>query len=59
MDSLDEDEFWSSPTRRDYHSISCARVSKLNKDNEEIYCYDGKESSGELDIQSEDDYIDF
>ena len=47
LESLEEDEFWNSASRRKYHTISGARVSRINKDDEEIYTYD-------LEIDEED-----
>lgn len=59
LDSLDEDPFWDTPTRRRYHAVSGARVSTLNAEDEDIYDYDANAEEEEELAGSEDDYIDF
>ena len=57
MESLEEDEFWNSNSRRTYHAISGARAARLNKDDEEIYDYDDRISEHDCESYSGDDYL--
>ena len=61
LDSLEENAFWDSPSRRRYHAISGPRVSQLSTESRKIYEFENPndefdESSGDMD--SGDDYID-
>jgi hypothetical protein len=56
LDSLEENEYWNSPSRRRYYAISGPRVSQLSSENQKIYDY---EENGELIDESSgsgDDY---
>jgi hypothetical protein len=61
LESLEENEFWDSPSRRRYYSITGPRVSQLSAASRKIYEFEKPddefdESSDE--IGSGDDYID-
>lgn len=59
QDSLDEDEFWSSPSRRRYHQVTGARISQLSQLDKNIYDYDAVSDDDEVDVGYDDDYFEF
>jgi hypothetical protein len=59
LDSLDETEFWSSPSRRRYHSITGPRVSQLSAASRNIYEYENKDDVFDDSSDSQDSGDDF
>ena len=59
-DSLEENAFWDSPSRRRYHAITGPRVSQLSTESQKIYDYedDFGEFDEEDDDVSGDDFVD-
>lgn len=61
LDSLDENVFWDSPSRRRYHAITGPRVSQLSAGSRKIYDYEMDNDDfeeGSDDLGSGDDFID-
>jgi hypothetical protein len=61
LESLEENDFWDSPSRRRYHANTAPRVSQLSAESRKIYEFENPddefdESSDEMD--SGDDFID-
>ena len=56
LDSLEEDTFWDSPSRRRYYALSGARISKLSEESRKIYQFDSDGVDDDAE-NSGDDYI--
>jgi hypothetical protein len=60
LDSLEENDFWDSPSRRRYYSISGPRISQLSAESRKIYEYENNDDdfvdSGD-DEDSDDDFL--
>jgi hypothetical protein len=62
LDSLEENAFWDSPSRRRYHGINGPRVSQLSAESRKIYEYENNddvyEDSSDDEVHSDDDFVD-
>lgn len=61
LDSLEENAFWDSPSRRRYHAITGPRLSQLSAASQKIYEYENDDDEIDdfsEDVDSGDDFID-
>lgn len=57
LDSLVENEFWDSPSRRRYHSVQGPRISQLSRECTKIYDYENNDDEYDEEYYIDDDYI--
>ena len=60
LDSLEENAFWDSPSRRRYYAITGPRVSQLSAESRKIYEFELADDEFEVsseDSDSGDDFI--
>lgn len=57
LDSLEENDFWDSPSRRKYHGINGPRISQLSQESTKIYNFENNDDEYDLPDEADDEYI--